>query len=151
MEQGVFAPPIPASQRIAWTSVDDCAEAALALLARGEMGGDHCIAGPESLSGDELATRTSAGLGRRIRYRSQPIDEFEREVDAAMGAGIGRRVASKFRYFAAHPGEAEAILARTYSAQPGLPDFWPTDVESWVRAHRAEFGVMEGDSGIDYK
>ena len=38
-KDGVFAPPIPASQRIAWTSADDCAEAALTLLERGAMGG----------------------------------------------------------------------------------------------------------------
>jgi len=66
MEHGVFAPPIAASQRIAWTSADDCAEAALTLLERGAMGGDHRIAATESLNGDELAVRIGAGLGRRM-------------------------------------------------------------------------------------
>lgn len=62
MRLGVFAPPIKATQRIAWTSADDCAKAALMLLERGVMGGDHCIAGPESLTGEELAKRISEGL-----------------------------------------------------------------------------------------
>ncbi|WP_336810121.1 SDR family oxidoreductase [Bosea sp. MMO-172] len=139
MGEGVFAPPIPASQRIAWTSADDCADAALMLLERGAMGGDHRIAGPESLTGDELVARVSAGLGRTIRYHGQPLDEFEREVDAAMGQGVGRRVASKFRYFAAYPREAESILAQPFAPQPSLEDFRPTDVEAWVRAHRMKF------------
>lgn len=137
--EGVFAPPIPASQRIAWTSVDDCAEAALTLLELGAMCGDHRIAGPESLTGDELAAGISAGLGRTIRYRGQPLDEFEREVDAAMGQGVGRRVASKFRYFAAYQPEAETILEQPFVPQSGLESFRPTDVESWVRAHRMKF------------
>lgn len=40
------------------------------------MGGDHRIAGPDSLTGDELAVRVSAGLDRTIRYSGQPLDEF---------------------------------------------------------------------------
>ncbi len=139
MMDGVFAPPIPASQRIAWTSADDCAEAALTLLERNAMGGDYRIAGPESLTGDELAARVSAGLGRTIHYRGQPLAEFEREVDQAMGEGVGHRVASKFRYFAAHPEEAETILAQPFAPQSGLESFRPMDVESWVRIHREAF------------
>lgn len=146
IEQGVFAPPIPPGQRIAWTSADDCAEAALMLLERGAMGGDHRIAGPESLTGDDLAAHVSAGLGRPVIYRSQPLDQFERELDAAMGAGTGRRVVSKFRYFTAHPDEADAILAAPFAPQAGLEGFMPTDVMSWVQAHREDFsgaGAME--------
>ncbi len=81
-KDGVFAPPIPASQHIAWTSADDC-EAALTLLEHGA-------------TGDELAARVSAGLDGTIRYSGQPLDGFEGEVDTAMGAGVGLRVTSKF-------------------------------------------------------
>lgn len=138
---GVFAPPLPSSQRIAWTSTDDCAEAASMLLQRGRFGGDHLIAGPHSLGGDELAARLSAGLGRTIRYRAQALDEFEREIDAAMGAGTGRRVGSKFRYFAAHPHEADAILAAPFAPQPGLEGFVPTTAEAWIAARRDRFAA----------
>lgn len=41
---GLFAPPIAATQRIAWTCVDDCARAAIELLVQGATG-DHRIAG----------------------------------------------------------------------------------------------------------
>jgi uncharacterized protein YbjT (DUF2867 family) len=132
LNDGVFAPPIPVSQRIAWTSADDCAEAALMLLERGALGGDHRIAGPDSLTGDELAARISAGLGRTIRYSGQSLEEFEREVDAAMGAGVGGRVASKFRFFATYPEEADVILARPFTPQAGLEDFRPKSVEAWL-------------------
>lgn len=139
---GVFTPPLACTQRIAWTCVDDCARAAIALLLQGARG-DYRIAGPHCLDGHELAARVSDGLGRRITYRAQPIEVFEREVDAAMGAGMGRRVASKFRYFAANPSEADAILARPFEPLAGLEDFQPTDVASWVRQHRQAFIGMD--------
>lgn len=139
MERGVFAPPLPASLRVAWTSADDCAEAALTLLERGAYGGDHRIAGSESVTGEELAARVAAGLGRPVAYRAQSLDAFEREVDAAMGAGTGRRVASKFRFFAAYPGETDAMLSRPFTPQPGLAGFRPTDIATWVLRHRGAF------------
>ncbi|MGO4712908.1 NmrA family NAD(P)-binding protein [Bradyrhizobium sp. 2TAF24] len=132
---GVFAPPIAVRQRIAWTSAADCAAAAVTLLMRGAFGGDHRIAGPESVTGDELAARISEGLGRRMVYRAQPLDDFERDVDAAMGLGTGRRVVSKFRFFASHPAEADAILAGAFAPQPGLGDFQPQGIADWARRH----------------
>ena len=139
VEQGVFMPPIAVSQRIAWTSAEDCAEAAVMLLERGVYGGDHRVAGPDSLTGAELANRIAAGLGRSVSYRAQPLDEFERDVAAAMGPGVGRCVASKFYYFARHRDEAQAILAAPFVRLPGLEQFQARDVETWVRQHRDDF------------
>ncbi|GGD96020.1 hypothetical protein GCM10011390_13470 [Aureimonas endophytica] len=139
VENGLFAPPIAADQRIAWTSAEDCAEAALVLLERGAFGGDHRIAGPAGVTGPELAARLSVGLGRRVHYRAQPVEDFEREVAAAMGPALAAAVASKFRFFAALPEEAEAILAAPFAPQPGLEDFRPTAIADWTFAHRADF------------
>ncbi|TCP75009.1 NAD(P)H dehydrogenase (quinone) [Rhizobium sp. PP-CC-2G-626] len=139
VERGVFEPPIAASQRIAWTSADDCAEAAMTLLSNGVNGGDHVIAGPDSLTGDELVARITAGLDRPVVYRAKAMDAFEREVDAAMGPGFGRRVASKFRFFVKHRDEADAILAGPFARKPGLDGFHPVDVETWVRRQRSAF------------
>ncbi|MEL4892290.1 NmrA family NAD(P)-binding protein [Xanthomonas protegens] len=136
---GVFAPPIAATQRIAWTSADACAEAALALLRHGAHGGSYRIAGTESLTGAELVQRLTAGLGRPVRYRAQPLDAFERDVDAALGAGQGRVVASKFRFFAMHPQQADALLAAPLQAQPGLEMFQPGSIDAWIAAHRQAF------------
>lgn len=138
VEDGIFTPPIASSQRIAWTSADDCARAAITLLERAATG-DHRIAGRQSLDGDELAACVAAGLERPVAYRAQPIEIFEREVDAAMGAGMGRRIASKFRYFAAHPAEAHSMLAQPFAPLSALEDFQPTDVQTWARLHRSVF------------
>lgn len=134
---GLFAPPIPADLPVAWTSAEDCAEAALCLLAAGVEGGDHRIAGPQALTGGALAETLTAGLDRPVRYEAQPLEAFEREVDAALGRGLGRQIASKFRYFAEHPAEAERILSRPFAPAPAvLSGFAPTPVEAWARARR---------------
>ncbi|MET0551125.1 MAG: NmrA family NAD(P)-binding protein [Xanthomonas sp.] len=136
---GVFAPPIAATQRIAWTSADACAEAALALLRHGAQGGSYRIAGTESLTGPELVQRLTAVLGRPVHYRAQSLDAFERDVDAALGAGHGRVVASKFRFFAEFPQQADALLAAPLQAQPGLEDFQPESIDAWIAGHRQVF------------
>ena len=139
VRDGVFAPPIAVEQSIAWTSADDCAEAAILLLERGQYGGDHRVAGADSVQGRELAERLSAGLNRRLSYRAQDLATFEREVDASMGPGVGRAVASKFRYFRDHPADTDAILARPYEPAPPLEGFVPTSIENWARAHSLLF------------
>lgn len=136
---GVFQVPIDAAQRIAWTSADDCAAAALTLIENGAYGGNHLISGPDSVTGAELVAALSRGLGRGIIYRSEPVDAFERAVDAAMGPGMGMRVASKFRFFQRHRDEADAILAPVYVDQPGLEGFRPTTIEGWARRYAAAF------------
>jgi uncharacterized protein YbjT (DUF2867 family) len=140
IKRGVFAVPIAPHQRIAWTSAEDCAEATIRLLTTSDAsGGDYRIAGPEGLTGAALADRITVGLGRHVVFRSYPLDEFERDLDEVMGAGTGRRIASKFRYFATHPDDADAILAAPHSRTAELEDFVPTLVETWIRARRRAF------------
>jgi hypothetical protein len=55
-----------------------------------------------------------------------------------MGAGMGRRIGAKFRYFHDHPADADRILAATTDAA-ALPGFTPTDIATWVRQRRALF------------
>ena len=140
MQRGTFSPPVPSEQRIAWTSAEDAAEASLSLLRHGVDGRDHVIGGPESLTGEAFAASLSRGLGRSVRYEAQALPAFEAELEAVMPADIARQVASKFRYFVAHPQDADAILAPAFdpAANP-IPGFRPTSVEDWARHHRALF------------
>ncbi|WP_421914185.1 NAD(P)H-binding protein [Mesorhizobium sp.] len=139
---GVFQVPIDISQRIAWTSADDCAAAAMTLIENKTSGGDYLISGPDSVDGAELTAALSVGLGWKVIYRSEPLDDFEREVEAVMGAGEGKRVASKFRFFQDYKDEADAILARPYVPQPGLEGFCPSSIEHWARRHVNAFTEM---------
>jgi RHS repeat-associated protein len=117
--RGIFAVPIAAAQRVAWTSADDCARAAILLLEQGRHGGDHVIAGPEPVTGDALAVHLTAALSRPITFRSEPLAAFEHAVDAAMGAGMGQRIGAKFRYFHDHPADADAAGRMTAIRERG--------------------------------
>lgn len=138
IERGTFSPPLAVGQRIAWTSADDCASAAILLLEQERYGEDHRIAGPESVDGEELAARLTLGLGRPITYRSEPLDIFERDVEAALGSGMGRTIASKFRYFRDHPDDADRILAGSRDSVT-LPGLKPTTIKAWARQRREAF------------
>lgn len=138
IERGVFSPPIARDQRIAWTSVDDCALGAVRLLEQDCYGGDHLICGPESVTGDELAARLSVGFGKPIFYHAEPLEIFERDLGAAMGSGPGQRIVSKFRYWREHPEDADRILG-AFQKPALLPDFHPNTIEAWARERRHPF------------
>lgn len=131
--------PIAADQRVAWTSVDDAARAALQLLDARAFGQDHLVAGAAAVTGAELASTFSQVLDREFDFASLDLNAFEREIDARMGAGQGRRVVSKFRYFEAHPAEARHMLARTFEPRDGLRNFEPTPLRGWIEANAARF------------
>lgn len=96
----MFSAPIANSQLIAWSSVDDCALAAIVLLEQDCFGGDYLVSESEDVTGDGLATHLSIGLGKQITYHAEALDDFERSIDAAKGPGMSLHVASKFR---SHP------------------------------------------------
>lgn len=139
VETGIFSLPVTEDRKVAWTSVDDCAEAALRLLARGPSGGDHRIAGPRAVSGPDLAGLLTQCLARPVRYRAEPVAEFEQAVEAARGGGMGARIGSKFRYFADHAEEMREILAEPFRPQAELAGFEPRDPADWLMRHRTAF------------
>ena len=137
--KGRLVLPIPPTQQIAWTSADDAAQAAITLLDDETFGADCLISGPESVDGDGLARAFSEALRRDIKFQSLPLDTLEREVDAAMGAGVGRRVSAKLRFFEAHPEEADRMLSRPFQPCHALSGFIPTAIHAWAADHRSSF------------
>jgi NAD(P)H dehydrogenase (quinone) len=133
---GTLEMPVATEQRIAWTNVEDCARAAIALLHACD-GGDHLVAGPEALCGTDLAAALSAGLGCEVRFRSQSVEAFEEEVAAAMGQALASGIAAKFRYFRDHRADADSILAPAVSR--GMRGLAPETVGAWVARHRHAF------------
>jgi len=136
---GVIEMPVAIDQRIAWTSVEDCADAALRVQANG---GDYRIAGPVGVTGEELASLFSIFIGRRVRFRSQSVEAFEAEVSEAMGRTTARTVAAKFRYFRDQAADADAILARPFKAQSGLEGFVPQTIAQWLARHAPAFRAV---------
>jgi uncharacterized protein YbjT (DUF2867 family) len=131
--------PLPATRRVAWTSTEDAANAALTLIENGAFGVDHLVSGSEAVDGDGLARSFSRALQREIGFQSLSLEAFEEEVDSMMGKGVGKRVSSKLRFFENHPDEAERMLSLTFKPAPELSGFIPMAIEDWVNRHRSSF------------
>jgi uncharacterized protein YbjT (DUF2867 family) len=137
--KGILVLPVSPAQQIAWTCADDAARAALALLDNEAFGVDCLISGPESVDGEGLARAFSEALKRDVKFQSLPLDALERQVDAAMGAGTGKRVSAKLRFFEAHPDEAERMLSPSFQPCRALSGFVPTAIPAWAADHRSSF------------
>jgi uncharacterized protein YbjT (DUF2867 family) len=72
--------------RISHIDVRDLAAVIVAALTKpGHAGKAYEVTGPEALSGDDVATKLSAALGRKINYVDIPMDAFRQ---GALGAGM---------------------------------------------------------------
>jgi hypothetical protein len=137
--KGVLALPVPSAQQIAWTSADDAALATLALFDNEAFGRDCLVSGPECVDGEGLARALSEALRRDIEFQSLPLEALERQIDSAMGAGVGNRVTSKFRFFEAHPDEADKMLSPPFEPCRALSGFIPTAIRAWASERRSSF------------
>ncbi|MGB6199642.1 MAG: NmrA family NAD(P)-binding protein [Candidatus Acidiferrales bacterium] len=136
---GVIVYPLAAHQKIAWTSTDDAANAALTLLETGSFGCDCVASGPNAVDGDGLARAFSIALKREIKFQSLPLNTFEQALDLRMGAGMGKRVSATLRFIEDYPDEASKFLAQPFSPSPQLQQFHPTTIENWVTEHSLLF------------
>ncbi len=133
--------PLPTAQPVAWTSTDDCALAAVTLLESEAFSGDHLVSGSAALSGEELARVFSRSLKTSIRYESIPLHEFERNVDLAMGVGMGKRLSALYRFIEAHPEEGNRILAQSFQPSLELSGFQPQSIGAWVSERQSAFAL----------
>lgn len=131
--------PLPETQKVAWTTIDDSARLAVGLLEAVAYGSTVRCAGATALDGHALAEVFSEALGQGITYRSTPVDVFQREIEAAVGPAAAATVVSKFRFLSRFPAEAERLLAGTFRRIDALPDFEPTPIAEWVRSNRESF------------
>jgi len=96
---GVVAYPIPAATPVAWLAAEDAAAFVAAALERPDLAGQTFdLGGPEPLTGDEVAERFAAHLGRPVRYQAIPLDAFEQGLQAAVGEQAGTEIAKLYRW-----------------------------------------------------
>jgi NAD(P)H dehydrogenase (quinone) len=138
---GVILYSLPARQKIAWTSADDAAKAALTLLENEIFGGgEYIVSGVNAVDGDSLAAAFSKALKRDVRFQSLPLGPSEHCVDLVSGAAMGRRLAmATLQFIEANPDEASKFLSRPFSPSPQLRDFLPASIETWVTEHSSLF------------
>lgn len=111
VNDGVVAYPIPKDLKASWISWEDMAELVVEALERPDLAGQAFeVGGPEALDGDDIETRFSQVLNRRIKYVMVPHDAFEEQLSAALGAQTGRAVTNMYRWMV---GREDTLLFTT--------------------------------------
>ena len=123
--RGVISSPVAADRRApTCTTGDIAAVAARLLLDDGWTGhGEVPVLGPEDLSGVDQARIVSEVLGRPVRYRQVPADEFEATLLAyGMSTGVARSM-------------TRMMVAKDAGLDNGVPrtpeNSTPTTVREW--------------------
>jgi uncharacterized protein YbjT (DUF2867 family) len=138
--------PVGSDVRLSWVAAEDVGRITAEILARGASGYEINLGGSAQMDGADLAAAFSRGLGRKIRFISLPLDEFERGVDAALGDGVGKRVSAIFRFIHNHPHDRD-FVGRAFRTVPGLDGFQPMPMDAWVRLHRDAFEAVTVGAG----
>jgi NAD(P)H dehydrogenase (quinone) len=132
VQQGIVAYPLPSRFKQAWISVDDVAALAVAALQRPELAGSSFdVGGPEVLDGDAIAERFATVFKRPVHYYPIPLDAFEQQLNAALGAPAGTEVTQTYRWVEANL-ETHSPIADMQSVLQQLP-VELTSLEAWIR------------------
>jgi uncharacterized protein YbjT (DUF2867 family) len=130
--------PVDGKHAFSWVGIEDIARLIDHLLKHNAMGASVYAGGKRAIDGAQLAACFSEGLGRAIQYRALDLDDFERDLDRALGPGVGKRISAIFRFIERHSDDL-AFLSQPFVQPAGVPPFESTDVTKWVAAHRADF------------
>ncbi|GJD72116.1 SDR family oxidoreductase [Methylobacterium goesingense] len=134
-ETGVLAYPIPESAHTQWISHQDTAAYTLAVFRRG--GDDSMVvdvAGPEDLTGAQIAERFGNALGRTIVFRPMPPAEFARTFpEGSDPEPIVRHYTNVF-------SNPEIMTSDVdHAASLRILPITPLSFEDWVRLYRDAF------------
>ncbi|GAA3399954.1 SDR family oxidoreductase [Paenibacillus hodogayensis] len=124
----VLAYPVPADSPIAWIGIDEAAAYAVEALGRPELAGRTIpIGGPEALTGQELAERFTAALGRDIQFYSLPVPVFEQAVGSLLGAESGAGLAGLYAWIGDNASRLAEPGAGSELSSGGLT------LSSWIK------------------
>ncbi|MDX2137617.1 MAG: NmrA family NAD(P)-binding protein [Chloroflexota bacterium] len=99
IEQNVLSYPVEEQTPIGWLATVDLGKLIVAALENPQLAGTQfVVSGLENLTGTELAARFTEALGRPIRYRAMPLEEFAAILDQVLGPGAGEGVAQGYTF-----------------------------------------------------
>lgn len=132
VQQGTVAYPMTSDFKASWISVEDMGALAVEALKRPDLSGSvFNIGGPEALTGNEIAEQFASAFGRAVNYYPIPLDQFEQQMNTAMGEPVGTEIAALYRWFVEQP-QSPAII----DMQPVLQKLpvQLTSLKQWIRS-----------------
>lgn len=131
VESGVVAFPLPAEFPMSWVSAEETAAYAVAALDRGDLAGQEFdVAGPEALTGDDIAARFGEVLGRSVSYVPIDPDDYERALAPLFGETVAFEVAAQVRCMI-HRGTGAVEMTATRE-ELGVE---PLPLARWISQH----------------
>ena len=125
-EHGVFAYPVAPDIRIAWMSHRTLGAAALAAATRPEAAGrGFDIAGPEAVTGPEIAAMLGGALGKPVGFATLDPAVLAAGMNAGFGAPVGDDIADLYRHLPIVP---DALAGGDGNAALGLA---PESFAAW--------------------
>ncbi|WP_296678896.1 SDR family oxidoreductase [Novosphingobium sp.] len=138
VNNSIFAYPAAPDLKISWIALSDVSEYMAASLETDRADGRHIpVGGPEALTGDEVAQRLSAEIGKPVVFRSLDPGDF--------AASMSELVTGSRTLTPGTPYEGMAKFYRFYNTQPQSPllvdpgktaeliDVTPTRMSEWLK------------------
>lgn len=129
VRDGTVAYPLPAEAPVPWLALDDLAEAVAEALVAETPPAVQVLAGPEALTGDQLAAALSSGVGRDIAFRTVSHTEYGDSMVPHVGEEAARGIAG---FYAPPPPGAPGMPA----PDPSLLRTGLTTVSEWATRQR---------------
>lgn len=130
VRDGVVAYPLPGDLKVSWISWETLAEfAAAALEHPGLAGRSFRIAGPEALTGAEVARTFAQHLRRPVTYFPVPLDDFRRNLAPVLGEAAADAITHLYAWFA---GEGAHTLTPDIAPALEVLNVVPQRISEWV-------------------
>lgn len=101
IHDNTVAYPLPRDIKVSWISWESMAEFVAAALERPEsVGRSFRIAGPEALTGEDIANAFSDHLHKPVTYFPVPLDDFRSGLEQVLGRSVAEAIARLYAWFA---------------------------------------------------
>ncbi|MEV0231805.1 NmrA family NAD(P)-binding protein [Nonomuraea sp. NPDC050786] len=93
---GEIAYPLPADLPVPWLALDDLAGTIAALITETVPSPPRIVAGPQTLTGHQVAAELAAALGHEVRWRTVEPGDYERMLAPFLGAEAAAGIAAAY-------------------------------------------------------
>ncbi|MGK5533988.1 hypothetical protein ACSNOC_25855, partial [Streptomyces sp. URMC 129] len=96
MRAGEVAYPLPADLPLPWVALDDLAAAVAGIVTAPAPPALRIVAGPQALTGEEVAAGLGAVLGREVRWNAVAPAEYEQMLAPHLGPEAAASIAAAY-------------------------------------------------------
>ena len=138
VNRGIFPYPAAPELKISWIALSDVAEYMAAALETDRANGQHVpVGGPEALTGDEVALRLSAEIGKTIQFRSLDPDDFAASMSELVTGSRellpGTPYAGMAKFYRFYNTQAQSPLVVDPRETAKLLDVEPLSMKVWLK------------------